>query len=456
MADIEEKQRELLLDLDKEMNWDSGLNAAMIDLPEYARENLEEALAAYIDDKNNYVVEGAYLICDQMSKKPVKMYHRDGKLGIKGEGGSAEIAYTAPESGVSLPCFEVNPNETEIGMFHATNSRQTASGLRYGVITDRSCMRNMIEKANKEEAKGVSNLTSMGNCKIMRASDVMEIHNRKRMAKIYGTCYCLIQPDVRWENPYCMESVIDNCDLHGDYGTLPTIGVLDNIVYDIPRCAQTSHHKTMEWTSNDGKQEGLTKLSTLLCTRGGIITVKWSGQIVQSNDNEEEIIEIPDERYLRLKDKAEEKRGNWSSEDYYKIDFVLNVFPLLLDEERKSGIPAEILFAQMCIESGYGSSAPGNAYFGIKAKGNESSVTSKTKEEMNGKKITVIDEFKSYSSMEESIEDHTDLLLKNYKQYVTTGSVEDWCDALVKGGYATDSEYKQKIINTCKTWGLIE
>lgn len=446
MAGIEEKQRELLLDLDKEMNWNSGLNAVMIDPPEYARENLEEALAEYIDDKNNYVVEGAYLICDQMSDKPVKMYYRDGKLGIKGEGGFAEVEYEMPKRGISLPCFEVNPNETEIGIFHAINSKQTANGLRYGVISDQTCLRDIIEKKieenteeNTEEGKNASNLTSMGNCKIMRASDVLEIKKRQGKAKIYGTCYCLMKPDSQWENPYCMESVIGSCDSQS------------------PRCTQTSHHKTMEWTAKEDKEEGLTRLSTLLCTRGGIITVKRSGQIVKStNGKEKKVTEIIDERYLRLMDIAEERRSKWSSEEYYKIDFVLDVFPLLLDEERRSGIPAEILFAQMCIESGYGSSALGNAYFGIKAKENEPSVTSKTKEEINGEEITITDEFKAYSSMEESIEDHTDLLLSQYKQYVTTGSIEDWCDALVKGGYATDSEYKEKILGTCKTWGLIE
>ena len=278
MEDIESKQKELLLDLDEEMDWDSGLRecpsvdaAAMTEMPDYVKERLEELLADYISDENNYVVEGASVTCDQMSNKPVQMYYWNGKLGIKGEGGSAEINYDLPENGVSLPCIELDSNEIEIGRFHAINSKQHANGLRFATISDRSCLRDKIEKENMKEGKDVANLISMGNCKIMRDSDVLEINKRKGRAKIYGTCYCLMKPDTQWVNPMCMESLMENSD---------------NEQEDEEQCSHDEHHHTMNWNTEGGQEEGLTRLSTLLCTRGGIITFTWSGQSVQENSEE--------------------------------------------------------------------------------------------------------------------------------------------------------------------------
>lgn len=358
MADIGEKQKELLMNLDEEMGWNSGLNecpgvdaAAMTEIPEYIGKILEEELAAYIDDKNNYVVEGAYLICDQMSKKPVKMYHWDGKLGIEGEGGSAEIAYTAPESGVSLPCFEVDPNATEIGRFYATNSKQTANGLRYGVVSDRSCLRDEIEIHNRTVAKGVGNLVSMGNCMIMKASDVMEIKKREGKAKIYGTCYCLMKPDFRWENPYCIEDLIGNCDSHSASRDFIPISGIDATL-DKPRCVQTSHHKTMEWTTKGVPEEGLTRLSTLLCARGGVITVKWSGQIIKSVEDEKSVDNkelVEDEQTVGFQFTLQQVRDcgwNISVEDLNELN------RLMKEYEVTSKVSAYMMLATMLSESG--------------------------------------------------------------------------------------------------------
>ena len=140
----------------------------------------------------------------------------------------------------------------------------------------------------------------------------------------------------------------------------------------------------------------------------------------------------------------------------YKLDFVESVFPVLLTEERRSGIPAELIFAQMCLESGYGQKAVDGNYFGIKGTGTAGSVNVGTHEEINGISVSINDNFRAYNSMKESIEDYIDLLTNSYKQYTTTGTIEDWCDALVTGGYATDSEYKSKIKRVCIRWGLIE
>ena len=200
------------------------------------------------------------------------------------------------------------------------------------------------------------------------------------------------------------------------------------------------------------EKEGINRMSMLFCKLGGgCITAIESGQTSYFNDI----------RYQRVLEEVNKRRGK--IEDY-KIDFVLEVFPLVLEDERKSGIPAEITFAQMCIESAYGKKTcvdihtgiNGNNYFGIKGNGPAGSVSCKTTEEINGNRVPVEDSFRAYNSMEESIEDHSKVLVNNYQQYITTGSVEDWCGALQKGGYATASNYKDEILGVCKTWNIIE
>lgn len=458
MSDIDEIRLDQAKKIETKSKWDCGKHEGFSQ--EHIEECLSEMLAAYADDERNYVVDGAIIECDQMSNRPVQMFHKDGKLQMIGEGGSVEVDYNGTISPYEKLYLEIDRNEEAIGTLYAVHAdNQTDMNLRYATVADRVCLREIVDREKKGEKSACeASLVSFGNCKIMRNSDVLEVKERIHKAARYGTCYCLMKPDWQWQNPYCMESVTGNCDAENNSRlNSPTAGVASVLDFK-PTCTTTSHHKTMEWDTKEGKKEGLTCLSTLLCTRGGVITIKYSGQypIIINDVDDNAGNGIIDGRYLRLLNKANEKRGIWISSEHYKIDFVEKVFPLLLIEESRSGIPAEILFAQICIESAYGSAAPGNNYFGIKANGNESSVTSETKEEVNGKEVTIVDEFKAYASMEESIEDHTDLLLNNYQEYVTTGSIEDWCDALVEGGYATDSEYKQKVINTCKTWGICE
>lgn len=324
MSDIKKKQKELVSDLAYEMNWESGLGecpgvdeAFMTEPPDYLKERLEKLLGEYIDDDNNYIVEGAYVTCDQMSKEPVQMYYRDGKLGIEGEGGSAEIEYEKPEGTIiSLPRFEIDITNKEIGSFHAINSKQTANGLRFATISDRSCLRERTDKMLEEErenkekeetekkkstvfkvgVRDIASLTSMGNCKIMWPSDVLKI--KEKDAQIYGTCYCLMQPGAQWINPYCMESIVENCDTEGNDTSelLNQFASGADAVLNKKICYHTSHHQTMKWDVDGREEEGLTRLSTLLCLRGGIITFTDSGQSIQKfyekDVVEEESIEV--------------------------------------------------------------------------------------------------------------------------------------------------------------------
>lgn len=228
-------------------------------------------------------------------------------------------------------------------------------------------------------------------------------------------CNCLNMPDREEE----YEAIHDDEECK-KYGICRKLMKLDN---DWENFIRSTCYLSFSRSLEGDRAQGITMNSVLFCSHGGLITPVDSGQY--SNDI----------RYQRLLTEVERRKGR--IEDY-KIEFVLEVFPKALCDERKSGIPAEITFAQMCIESSYGTQTcndintgvSGNNYFGIKGVGPAGSVTCKTKEEIEGNRVTVIDDFRAYNSMDESIEDHSNLLVKNYQQYITTGSVEDWCDAL--------------------------
>ncbi len=151
---------------------------------------------------------------------------------------------------------------------------------------------------------------------------------------------------------------------------------------------------------------------------------------------------------------------SWNGIDQYKKDFVLSVFPKAIEYERKTGIPAEIIFGQMCVESNYGAATivdkyngkNANNYFGYKGKGPAGSVISDTTEYINSKRVKIEAEFKAYNSIDESLDDYTSLLSRKYSKFISSGSPEDWASALDNGGYATAPNYGETILDVARTW----
>lgn len=106
----------------------------------------------------------------------------------------------------------------------------------------------------------------------------------------------------------------------------------------------------------------------------------------------------------------------------------------------------ECVAAQWALESGWGRHTSGkNNYFGIKGPG--SSV--KTQEVVNGKTISITDEFIDFRSLGECVEYIVDRWYRDWKEYhgVNNENTRDECArALVKQGYATDPSYAEKLI----------
>lgn len=142
-----------------------------------------------------------------------------------------------------------------------------------------------------------------------------------------------------------------------------------------------------------------------------------------------------------------------------------------------SGILASVTIAQAILESGYGTTelaVNANNYFGMKCSLSSntwnsvwdrvSKYTKTTKEQdKDGKEYTIKADFRKYSSMEESVADHSLYLLGamngNKKRYEGLAGEKDPRTAIqiIKdGGYATDVKYVDKVMSIIERFDLTQ
>lgn len=120
---------------------------------------------------------------------------------------------------------------------------------------------------------------------------------------------------------------------------------------------------------------------------------------------------------------------------------------IIVPKARAAGIDPTLAMAQWAHESAWGSRAPGNSYFGIKASGRSKSSNSFTTHEyINGQKVVRNESFAGYDSLEDSVDGYLDLITRRYSAVKTHGA-----NGLLKqynnfGSYATDPEYVPKIV----------
>lgn len=135
--------------------------------------------------------------------------------------------------------------------------------------------------------------------------------------------------------------------------------------------------------------------------------------------------------------------------------------------QTRTGMSAAVQVAQAILETGWGQSSPVDKYtgqvsnnlFGIKGEGPAGSVISNTWEEYHGVVFRVDAAFRAYHSLEQSWDDHKNLLLTRprYEQFravMHDGIQGAW--ALRRAGYATDSQYPVKLINLMKKHNLFD
>lgn len=127
--------------------------------------------------------------------------------------------------------------------------------------------------------------------------------------------------------------------------------------------------------------------------------------------------------------------------------FVEMMMPHALRVSERTGVDPRIIIAQAALESGWGRSAPGGNYFGIKSHGKEGGQRLKTKEVGPGGEYQTVDSFRQYDDVAQSADDYGNFLLENprYKPMLGAKGFEAQIEELGKSGYATDPEYANKI-----------
>ena len=126
--------------------------------------------------------------------------------------------------------------------------------------------------------------------------------------------------------------------------------------------------------------------------------------------------------------------------------FARSIWPTLQQNAAQLNVSPVALLSQAALESGWGSSAPGNNIFGVKAVAGQASTQQSTLEFINGQMQRMNANFAAYSSTDDAVAHYTHLIRNNYPDAVGAPDVSSYATALANGGYATDRGYVQKMV----------
>ena len=265
-------------------------------------------------------------------------------------------------------------------------------------------------------------------------------------------------------------------------------------------CASDLNHP---YAMNSAVYTSLIKLCADICKRNGKTKLLWLGDknktLNYAPAANEMVLTVHrwyankscpgDWLYSRLGDLAAKVTANLgtsaatglqaaSLKDMEPAAVVAKVAPLFTANQKQSGILASVSLAQFILESGYGKSElaqNANNCFGMKSSlsGNSwsgsvwdghSVYTMKTGEQnADGSYVTVTADFRKYSSIEDSIADHSAYLLGamngSKKRYEGLAGCTDYKKAvqIIKdGGYATSLDYVQNLCRVIEQWNLTQ
>lgn len=130
-----------------------------------------------------------------------------------------------------------------------------------------------------------------------------------------------------------------------------------------------------------------------------------------------------------------------------KQAFISNLLPAAIEESKRTGVDPRIIVAQAAQETGWGRSAPGNNYFGIKSHGKSGGQSFKTHEYVNGKRVNITDSFRRFDSPADSVRGYGDFILQNprYRPLREAQGIDAQLEALQASGYATDPNYSRSV-----------
>lgn len=141
------------------------------------------------------------------------------------------------------------------------------------------------------------------------------------------------------------------------------------------------------------------------------------------------------------------KRHQRKQPDYVAIFVALHMSDAVAISAN-SGIPAEVILAQSALESNWGRTVKGNAFFGIKGKSPSGNSTKFSTHEVtsSGVRVSEVDEFRAYSSYSEAAGDYASLIQRRYSAALAyRNNPGKFAESVAKQHYATDPHYATKL-----------
>lgn len=141
-----------------------------------------------------------------------------------------------------------------------------------------------------------------------------------------------------------------------------------------------------------------------------------------------------------------------------KEKFIEIIAPLAQEFERLTGIPASLTIAQAGLETGWNLEAPGNNLFGIKAGSSWDGpvIYRPTTEEVDGKLVPTVAAFRKYDSLYDALADRYSVLTNERYKGIIGADPFTGADILQQAGYATDSQYADKLKSIIKSNNLTQ
>lgn len=261
---------------------------------------------------------------------------------------------------------------------------------------------------------------------------------------------------------------------------------------------------THPYAMNSAVYTSLIKLCTDICKRNGKTKLLWLGDknktLNYAPASDEMVLTVHrwyankacpgDWLYSRLGDLAAKVTAALgtpaastglqatSLKDMEPAAVVARVAPLFTANQKQSGILASVSLAQFILESGYGkselaqnanncfgmkSSLSGNSWAGSAWDGHSVYTMQTGEQNTDGSYVTVTADFRKYSSIEDSIADHSAYLLgamngskKRYEGLAGCTDYKKSVQLIKEGGYATSHDYVQNLCRVIEQWNLTQ
>ncbi|OIQ89696.1 peptidoglycan hydrolase FlgJ [mine drainage metagenome] len=131
--------------------------------------------------------------------------------------------------------------------------------------------------------------------------------------------------------------------------------------------------------------------------------------------------------------------------------FIESILPSVRSAAAALGVSPVAILAQAALETGWGSHAPGNNLFGIKAGGNwqGASLSGLTQEFAGGVAQMGEAAFRAYQSAADSVQNYAQMMLGSPRYQSVRGhggDIAGFASALQHSGYATDPDYARKLL----------